>query len=109
MGASGRSRRADRAPSVRPKPSTAVAAACSASISAGAMERWTRRREVAEQIWPAHTKIPHIAQSTTEATHESSKTSIAPLPPSSSPVRRVRGALALSISRPPRVEPVNER
>ena len=67
------------------------------------------RGPVCMRACPAHEKMPTIAQSTVADISTSLKTTIAPLPPSSSDDGRSASALACSRWRPVAPLPVNDR
>ncbi len=69
-------------------------------------DSWTRRREPAQQTWPWLKKIPVTMPSTAWSIGASSKTMLAPLPPSSSVARLSVPAICRAMDLPTAVEPV---
>mmetsp|Transcript_9 Transcript_9/g.17 ORF Transcript_9/g.17 Transcript_9/m.17 type:complete len:325 (+) Transcript_9:171-1145(+) len=84
----------------------ALAAATRRAVNSAAMGACSSSLDVAEQTCPALPKMPSSAHSTAESMSASSKTIIAPLPPSSSEVGRSARALWWRASVPARALPV---
>ena len=70
------------------------------------MPRWTYSREPARHTWPALLKTARIDQSTAPASSASSKTMLAPLPPSSRLTGTRLAAAARAMTRPVPDSPV---